>query len=37
MRHFVDFVANFYPACELNYNDPIFMQKTRILAMMIAW
>ena len=36
MRHCVDFVAYSYPACELKYNDPIFMQKIRIIALMIV-
>ena len=34
MRHSVDFAAYSYPACELKYHEPIFMQKTRILALM---
>ena len=36
MRHSVDFVADSYSACELEYNNPIFMQKARILAVMTA-
>ena len=27
MRHCVDFVADSYPACELKYNDQIFMHS----------
>ena len=34
MRHYVDFVTYSYPACELKYNDSIFMWKTRILAVL---
>ena len=30
-------VAYSYPACELKYIDPIFMRKTRILAVMTVW
>ena len=37
IHHCAGYVAYSYPAYELKYTDPIFMQQTRILAVMTVW